>query len=1332
MPSTAVSVLLFLVLIFSGTASAAEFHDFRRCPDGTPVAKERLDTDCPKLINIADSSNITSTTAEVVVNLTGTNGSLYLYLNTTNTGRSWQTLRRGTGAFKHSGAISVTAAGNYSYTFTGLSANTAYYGWGVHVPTDGRPTRIVPFNFTTPSGGAPGTELTGRFIDCNAASGGNGTTAALSGANGAWDSIEDLEQNQGSLTAGTDVWFRSGCDFGYDSDRQGWYITHGGSGSNDHAIFGGYYLDPANSDEPTAVWEGSLGGRLQWNRDAPNYKKIGPEGSETLEPWYVSGTLDLDDLAAGVARFSGGFPPECLNPQVMQINFAGSYVTVRGLITRYSHCIGGGAWNLALGGAPQEDKIRESWLMDSGSHDNGHQNWIHNVGHRHPFMSHIINENASHCSNQQQRGGLSGAQFEVGYTSGGPTQIQVGDKLDGVTSGKRVQVQEISLTSGSWAAGTATGILYVTETVGSGDLTANEQLNRTSPTSSTNIANVGATVTTTGGIQHVLRPRNPGLVQNCGKRFGSGSGPLAQARGGGWTGSFLIARSVRAYGVVEAMGSYGSAGECFNPLMSTHVTVRGLVCSNSLSAAYQDGASDIVWDGLVSHDNGKLLGGFPNNAAFGSGVLIGYEDVINHPLLGDNDNNIVRNSIFANADPTGVVFAVQFQGTHKRTGVRPKKVGYTLANNAFIGVANRAITDDLTVDTAAGGARMWNNLIDEAGSSLTSMCRSDLDANYNAFTKTATNTNFDQCKGSNDVNGSAAINPLLARNPIGSTTNRDHWRTRGVANGLIDPDDARPLAGSPLIDAGTTAASTTVGIPNHTLYDRTWSVSTYPFALDTPTKRTNFAKVRYYDRDGTAATANVDIGPFEGTGTEPTIDTQGALSVSPNGRYLRKNGAPWMWVGCTGWRLKTITSAKVTEWLEAEAARGCDVAQAGSPAQTDDVWPPYDSDDLFCNATETTGCDTGTSNPRMRTSWFTGAGNLDHFVSETKRLGMIAAIPLAFGSAVDRLFCSDGASSATPTCSSTTWATNYATWLAQRYAAEKHILWIVTGEYSKITWSVNTTTHAVSQNTNALSANQLAVINAAAAALRANSHPSTLITIHPDSGYYYDPPGKGSSRGHFSNESWLSFSMLQAGDNNVNRTNTDRDYGLTPVMPVVQGELNYESTDVNDAEDSPWHVRMGAWTHVLSGGAGYTYGHTAIWDFNAGWEEFLPGGATPAVGAEDIYSHFKTFWETYHDETNVPARTLITSGSGSSTVGTDTYVSALKNGDSSVFIAYAPKGNTFSVNTNALTGTIRARWFNPRTGAYTSIADPLTKSASTSFDPPGSPAVDNDYVLVLD
>jgi len=1322
---------LLLTLCFG--ANAAEQFDYRRCPDGSAAPRGQLDTYCPKIISLAGISSVTSTTATVSVNVTGTNGSVYLYLLTTDTGRSWQTVRRGTGAAKHSGAIAVSAAQTYSYSFSGLTANTTYHGQAVYVPTAGKPTRVLRFSFKslvddTP----PGTALTGRFIDCNAAAGGNGTTSALSGANGAWDSIEDLEQNQGSLTAGTDVWFRSGCDFGYDTDRQGWYITHGGVDSTNHAVFGAYYLDPANSNAPTAVWQGSLGGRLQWNRDEPNYKKIGPPGSETLEPFYVTGTLDRDDLEVGLARFTGGFPPECLNPQVMQINFGGSYITVRGLMVRYSHCIGGGAWNLSLGGAPQEDKVRESWLMDSGSHDNGHQNWIHNVGHRHPFMSYIINENASHCSNQQQRGGLSGAQFEVNYTSGGPSQIAVNDRIRGATSGKTLRIQEISLTSGSWAAGTAAGVLYVTETVGSGDMTASETLNRTSPTVVTDIATLGATITTTGGVQHVLRPRNPGLVQNCGKSGGSTAGPLGVARGGGWTGSFLIARSVRAYGVVEAMGSYGSAGECFNPLMSTHVTVRGLVCTNSLSAAYQDGSSDIVWDGLVSHDNGKLLGGYPNSNAFGSGLLIGYEDVVNHPLLGDNDNNIIRNSIFANADPTGAVFGVQFQSTHRRTGIRPKRVGYHLANNAFIAVNNRAITDALDVDTAAGGASMYNNLVDESSSSLTSICRPDLVANYNAFTKTASNTNFNECKGANDVNSSAAIDPLLARNPVNNTTNRDHWRTRGVANGLIDPDDAKPLAGSPLLNAGTATPSTTVGVANHTAYDRTWSVSTYPYALDTAQKRTNFAKIRYYDRNGVAATANVDIGPFEGTGTEPTPETQPSVSVSPNGRYLRWNGSPSIMVGCTGWRIKTITSAKVTQWLEAEAARGCQIAQAGSPAQTDDAWPPYTTNDLFCNASETTGCDTGTSNPRMRSSWFSGVGNLDHFVSETKRLGMIAAIPLAFGSSIDRLFCVDGAASAAPSCSATTWATNYATWIAQRYAAEKHIMWIVAGEYSKVAWEVNPTTHAVTQNTTALTANQLAVINAAANALQTHSHASTLVTIHPDSGYNYDPPGKGSSRGHFSNESWLNFSMLQAGDNNVNRVNTDRDYALTPVMPVLQGELNYESTDVNDAEDSPWHVRMGAWTHVLSGGAGYTYGHTAVWDFNAGWEEYLPGGATPAVGADDIYTHFKTFWATYHDESNAPARNLITSGAGSSAVGTDTYLSVLKKGDSSVLIAYAPKGNTFSLNTNALSGSIRARWFNPRTGAYTSIADPLTKSASTSFDPPNTAAVDNDYVLVLD
>jgi hypothetical protein len=44
---------------------------------------------------------------------------------------------------------------------------------------------------------------------------------------------------------------------------------------------------------------------------------------------------------------------------------------------------------------------------------------------------------------------------------------------------------------------------------------------------------------------------------------------------------------------------------------------------------------------------------------------------------------------------------------------------------------------------------------------------------------------------------------------------------------------------------------------------------------------------------------------------------------------------------------------------------------------------------------------------------------------------------------------------------------------------------------------------------------------------------------------------------------------------------------------------------------------------------------------------------------------------------------------------------------------------------------VKASWFDPRTGTYTAIGD-YSNNGTQVFDPPGTAAIGNDWVLVLD
>jgi len=81
----------------------------------------------------------------------------------------------------------------------------------------------------------------------------------------------------------------------------------------------------------------------------------------------------------------------------------------------------------------------------------------------------------------------------IAFTSGGTTELLTGTKIAGGTSGATGIVRAIEVTSGTWAGGDAAGWIYFESTTGTWN--SSEQINRTKPTSSTNIA------TTNGSLE---------------------------------------------------------------------------------------------------------------------------------------------------------------------------------------------------------------------------------------------------------------------------------------------------------------------------------------------------------------------------------------------------------------------------------------------------------------------------------------------------------------------------------------------------------------------------------------------------------------------------------------------------------------------------------------------------------------------------------------------------------------------------------------------------------------------------------------------------------------
>lgn len=158
----------------------------------------------------------------------------------------------------------------------------------------------------------------------------------------------------------------------------------------------------------------------------------------------------------------------------------------------------------------------------------------------------------------------------------------------------------------------------------------------------------------------------------------------------------------------------------------------------------------------------------------------------------------------------------------------------------------------------------------------------------------------------------------------------------------------------------------------------------------------------------------------------------------------------------------------------------------------------------------------------------------------------------------------------------------------------------------------------------------------------------------------YHPFGRTSSVDFFPEEAWMDFHMFQSGHrrydqellNSWDDVKATKYYGednwryvqdgweLKKKMPILDGEPSYEHIPqgLHCAKEPYWtpeQVRRYGWWSVLSGAAGFTYGHNSIMQFYTGkeegafgvrypWKDALhgPAAASVAIMAELIQKMF--------------------------------------------------------------------------------------------------------------
>jgi len=446
------------------------------------------------------------------------------------------------------------------------------------------------------------------------------------------------------------------------------------------------------------------------------------------------------------------------------------------------------------------------------------------------------------------------------------------------------------------------------------------------------------------------------------------------------------------------------------------------------------------------------------------------------------------------------------------------------------------------------------------------------------------------------------------------------------------------------------------------------------------------------------------------------------LKVSKSGRYLvKENGAPFFWLGDTGWNLFIrLNREEAVKYLKDRSSKKFTVIQAHLLGwEISDVNAygnrPFLNDDF---------------NSPNEAYW----KHVDFIIHTAEQQGLYMALLPAWASTYTEIkSTAEGKSAASfPLSSDTVRAFQYARYLGRRYRESKNIIWILGGDV----WGRR---DAIYDN-----------LAKGLTETYAQGDPGQiLISFHPQGGTHR-PPATSTSE-FYQHKPWMDFNMIQSGHRvgNKNYQRIANDYATVPVKPTLDSEPCYEQHpivhDFKNGVFKAWHLRRRAYWSILAGGLGFTYGANGIWQMDK-------------PGKIDKASHHNYFWfDALHYEgagqmtyvrqlmesrpfispERLPDQGFISSDTG----GVDNRIQCARAADYSYVMVYSTNGTSFSADLSRLPAKkLQAWWYNPRDGKlydahHRKTSTPfrvLTEKKVTWFDPPGEPAAENDWLLVIE
>jgi hypothetical protein len=400
----------------------------------------------------------------------------------------------------------------------------------------------------------------------------------------------------------------------------------------------------------------------------------------------------------------------------------------------------------------------------------------------------------------------------------------------------------------------------------------------------------------------------------------------------------------------------------------------------------------------------------------------------------------------------------------------------------------------------------------------------------------------------------------------------------------------------------------------------------------------------------------------------------GPLRVSGDRRHLvDSQGDPFFWLGDTPWSLfATYSRADVITYLDDRKAKGFTVIQAVL------CW----RDGTACMANlEGQLPFLGTNPAAPNEAYF---ANVDWIIDQADQRGIVVALVPIWSNALI---------SPSNTILNEQQAKAYGRFLGTRYSARNNIIWVLGGDtpvYDKGP-----------------------IHRAMADGIRDADAAKKLITFHPSADI-------GNSRGGVTtdplfnpfgaSENILDFNMAQSWGY---RADLPRLCGLMynnhPMKPGILAEGSYEGayTEYPTGAVTPELVRREAWRTFLSG-AGYTYGHMAIWAHTSSWQQALDDPAARSMAVLKKALGSRRWWRLMPDSGILPDEVQ-------AAVATDDLpggaASRSRDGDAIVVYFSGPSAGVLHIWGLQELTNYSATWINPETGEEIAAGDfPISDS----------------------